>query len=54
MYEIYHIQPDAIEYGWDGTHRGEKLDVSVFIYLADIEFKDGTRRLYKGDVTLVK
>ncbi|MCF8246809.1 MAG: gliding motility-associated C-terminal domain-containing protein [Saprospiraceae bacterium] len=54
LYEIYHSQPDAIEYGWDGTHRGEKLDVSVFIYLADIEFKDGTRQLYKGDVTIVR
>jgi gliding motility-associated-like protein len=54
MFEVYHSQPDAIQYGWDGTHRGEKLDVSVFVYLADIEFKDGTRKLYKGDVTLVR
>ncbi|MBI1225017.1 MAG: T9SS type B sorting domain-containing protein [Bacteroidetes bacterium] len=54
IYEIYHSQPDAVEYGWDGTHRGDKMDVSVFVYLADIEFLDGTRRLYKGDVTLVR
>ncbi|MBK9016675.1 MAG: gliding motility-associated C-terminal domain-containing protein [Saprospiraceae bacterium] len=22
IYQIFHSQPDAVEYGWDGTHRG--------------------------------
>jgi len=54
VFQVFHSQPDAIEYGWDGTHRGVKMDIGVLVYVADIEFKDGTRKLYKGDVTLVR
>ncbi len=54
VFQVFQSQPDTVEFGWDGTHRGEKLDVGVFVYMADIEFVDGTRRLYKGDVTLVR
>lgn len=54
VFQAFHSQPDAIEYGWNGTHRGKVLDNSVFVYVADVEFKDGTRQLYKGDVTLVR
>lgn len=40
--------------GWDGTFRGKVMDAGVYIYAVEIEFIDGERRLYKGDVTLLK
>ncbi len=54
VFEIYNIPPDDIAYGWEGTHRGKKLDVGVYVYYAEIEFVDGEKRLYKGDVTLMR
>ncbi len=54
VFELYNLPPDDIAYGWDGTHRGEELDVAVFVYFAEVEFVDGKKRLYKGDVTLVR
>ena len=38
--------------GWDGSHRGQKLNPAVFAYYAVIEFIDGQEILYEGDVTL--
>lgn len=40
--------------GWDGTYRGRMMDPAVFVYTAEVEFADGSTRLYKGDVTLVR
>ena len=48
------FQPDDPVYGWDGTFRGKKLNPSVFVYFAEVEFVDGEVILYKGDVTLLK
>lgn len=43
--------PDSVT-GWDGTYRGKKMNTGVFVYWAQIEFKDGESIQYKGDVTL--
>ena len=40
--------------GWDGNYRGEKLNPAVFLYLVEVEFLDGVKLLYRGDVTLLK
>lgn len=40
--------------GWDGTFKGETLNPQVFVYWAEIEFIDGLKVLYKGDVALRK
>jgi gliding motility-associated-like protein len=53
MYEAQAFLPDDSR-GWDGTYRGEVMDVGVYVYFAEIEFIDGEKRLYKGDVTLLK
>ncbi|MEM6965352.1 MAG: gliding motility-associated C-terminal domain-containing protein [Bacteroidota bacterium] len=39
-------------YGWDGTLRGKTLNPQVFVYYADIEFIDGYRERFEGDVAL--
>ena len=40
--------------GWDGTFKGETLNPQVFVYWAEIEFIDGLKVMYKGDVALRK
>ncbi len=54
MYEHYDFPPNDPIYGWDGKHRGKELDPGVFAYFTEIEFVDGTRKMFKGDVTIVK
>ena len=48
------FQPNTPDHGWDGFFKGEKLNPSVFVYYAEIEFIDGLVKIYKGDVTLRK
>ncbi|MEM9819679.1 MAG: DUF642 domain-containing protein [Bacteroidota bacterium] len=48
------FRPDDPVYGWDGTFRGQPLNPAVFVYYAEVEFEDGHKELFKGDVTLLK
>ncbi len=43
------------DYGWDGTQRGKKMNPAVFVYYAEIEFREtGVIRVYTGTVTLMR
>jgi gliding motility-associated-like protein len=40
--------------GWDGSFREKVLDPGVYIYVVETVLLDGSLRLYKGDVTLLR
>jgi gliding motility-associated-like protein len=40
--------------GWDGTYKGNEISPGVYVFYAEIELLDGTRRTITGDITLVK
>lgn len=40
--------------GWDGSFRGKVMDPGVYVYVIEAEWPDGSLRLFKGDVTLVR
>ncbi|MEM1214350.1 MAG: hypothetical protein AAGJ82_01600, partial [Bacteroidota bacterium] len=42
------------EFGWDGKHRGRVLNSAVFVYLAEIEFADGSVEVLQGEVLLLR
>ncbi|MCP3928364.1 MAG: T9SS type B sorting domain-containing protein, partial [Bacteroidetes bacterium] len=54
VFANYNFQPNDPDHGWDGIFRDEKMNPAVFVFWAEIEFLDGFKKLYKGDVTLVK
>ncbi len=54
VWQYYDFDPNDPASGWDGVHRGEFMNPAVFAYFAEIEFIDGTVKLYEGDVTLVR
>ncbi|MCC7503699.1 MAG: gliding motility-associated C-terminal domain-containing protein [Saprospiraceae bacterium] len=55
VHEYFDFTPDQSRVaGWNGTVRGEKATPAVFVYYAEVEFKDGETVLYKGDVTLIR
>lgn len=54
IHEAFNFQPNDPSTGWDGTVRGDKANPAVFVYYAEILFRDGETVLYKGDVALVR
>ena len=54
VFENENFQPNDSTEGWDGFFNGEKMNPAVFVYFAEIEFKDGRKIIYKGDVALRK
>ena len=54
VYEKINAQPNDENSAWDGYFKGKAMNPGVFIYTAEIEFIDGRKQLYKGDVTLMK
>ncbi len=48
------IGPNDPAQGWDGTLKGRLMLPGVFVWLAEIEFEDGLREVFKGDVVLMR
>jgi len=48
------FMPKDPNFAWDGTFRGEPVNPGVYVYLAEIEFIDGYRVIYQGDITILK
>ncbi|MFT4758798.1 MAG: gliding motility-associated-like protein [Paraglaciecola sp.] len=54
IFEKNNFQPNDVNIGWDGTLNGETLNPNVFVWKAQVRFKDGEMKWYQGDVTLVR
>ncbi|HRD81841.1 MAG TPA: gliding motility-associated C-terminal domain-containing protein, partial [Saprospiraceae bacterium] len=54
MFELFNFQSNNPSYGWDGTHRTQRLNTGVYVYVAEVEFIDGEVVIFKGDVTLIR
>lgn len=46
--------PNDESYGWDGTFKGRMMNPNVYIYVVEIRFTDGTTKMYKGDVSIIR
>lgn len=60
--QVYNLQdyipsaggsPDAAN-SWDGSHRGDKCQLGVYVWYCEVEFIDGEKKRFKGDVTLIR
>jgi gliding motility-associated-like protein len=54
VYELNNFFANDPNQGWDGRFRGDFLNPGVFIYYAEVLFKDGRIELLKGDVMISK
>ncbi len=48
------LRPNDVTLGWDGSFRGKKVDLGVYVWFAEVELATGERRLLKGDVVLIR
>jgi gliding motility-associated-like protein len=51
---VQNILPNDPKLGWDGRWNGKDVAPGVFVYWAEVEFKDGTTKIYKGDLTVLR
>jgi len=49
---VFHTNNQKV--GWDGTYNGRELNAGVFGYSLEVHQTDGTRKILKGDVNLVR
>jgi gliding motility-associated-like protein len=42
------------QYGWDGSAGGRTAATGVYIWIAELEFPDGSRRSFSGDLLLLR
>jgi len=54
VFEFYNFAPNNPDFGWDGQHRGERLNPAVFVWFAEVEFIDGHVELFEGNVNLMR
>ena len=40
--------------GWDGTYNGQPQPIEAYAYVLDVSFIDGSRKLLKGNITLLR
>lgn len=40
--------------GWDGMYRGKFVNSGVYVYFVEIEFIDGSKEIFKGDITVTR
>ncbi len=53
VFEQYDFLPNNPALGWDGKYRGRKSNGNVFVYFVVIEFVDGQKVQFSGDITIV-
>lgn len=46
--------PNDPAFGWDGTYSNKDSQPGVYVWIAELEYKDGLIELLLGDVTLVR
>ncbi len=54
VYVDNNFQPNGFQHGWDGFFKGKKMNPAVFVYVAEVRFKDGFDKLYEGDINLLR
>ncbi len=54
--EIFVLEdfPPGERIGWDGNFKGKELNPGVYIYVSEIQFLNGDKKLFAGEVTLFR
>ena len=54
VFKKENFQPNDPIIGWDGRLKGEEMNPAVFVYYFEVKLKDGSTKVFSGDVTLMK
>ncbi len=54
VFENRNFLPNEPRLGWDGTHRGRRLNPGVYVYQVSLALEGGERRQRSGDILVVR
>ena len=54
VFEANDFMPNDRSYGWDGTFKGKPVSNGVYAYFSEILFRDGSRKIISGDVSVIR
>ena len=54
VFRAENFQPNDPGFGWNGIVNGKPAAAEAYVYMAIIEFTDGSKQVFKGTVILVK
>jgi len=54
LFQRENIQANDSSVAWKGMYRKEELHPDVYIYVIEVEYRDGFKEVLKGDITLMK
>lgn len=54
VFENQDFEPNQPQFGWNGRANGDVVNPGVFIYVVEVEYFDGKREVFSGDVTVVR
>ncbi len=53
VFAKYNYKANDEAAGWDGTFKGQKLAVDVYVYLIEIQCENNATMIYKGNIALI-
>jgi gliding motility-associated-like protein len=54
VFQQLNFLPNDYSKGWDGTVKGQEAQLGVYVWYCEVEFIDGEKKLFKGDVTVIR
>ncbi len=54
VFEDNNLLPGDLNHGWDGTQRGQLMDVGIYVFYAELELTNGELLKMEGEVTLIR
>ncbi len=54
VYKYEDFDPKDPSLGWDGRLNGKPMNPALFVWFAEVEFQDGSKKLLEGEVSLMR
>lgn len=54
MYENSFVDLNQPSKGWNGTCNGKFVNPGVFVYIIELEYIDGSQKIFSGDLTVIR
>ncbi len=54
VYEKGDFMPNDAAAGWDGTYKGKKLNIDVYVYVIEVMCDNNSVLVFKGNIALIK
>ena len=54
LFEGDEMRPNALQEGWDGRVRGQRVSPGVYVFFAEVKYIDGTEEIVSGELNLLR